>query len=101
MGTACPPSGGNSTYPSVQISGTSSEINQPVETTIGPNEQCTVEQRVEFWAKAEDEPHTLNPKRYTQVLHLYLENITALDAPIRVKLTRNGGTDWEMIELPH
>jgi hypothetical protein len=35
MGTACPPSGRNSTYPSVQISGTSSDSDLAIVVEVG------------------------------------------------------------------
>jgi hypothetical protein len=75
-------------------------ITRDVDTTIDPDEACNIEYLLKFWIAAEEEANTHSPKRYTQLLHLSLENLTKFPKPIKVKLTRMGATDPEIIELP-
>jgi hypothetical protein len=55
---------------------------------IDRNAPCEVNWLMEYWVRANDEPNTYAPQRYTQALVLHFENLTQL--PVELTLTTDG-----------
>jgi hypothetical protein len=72
-------------------------IERPLSCTIGPNGTCEVCTSVESWVRANTEPNTHKPVRYTQVLLMEFENL--LDHEVVIKFSIDEAT-WETERFP-
>jgi hypothetical protein len=75
-------------------------INRPISCRIDRNGTCEVVSLMSYWVKANDEPNTHTPRRYTQLLTLHFENLMSSGEPVEVKLSLDG-TNWVTERLDH
>lgn len=73
-------------------------VTRPISCRIKENGVCDVSSMTEFWIKADDEPNTHKPKRYTQTLRLHFENLLPGNSAVEIKLTTDG-TNWTTLRL--
>jgi drug/metabolite transporter superfamily protein YnfA len=70
-----------------------SGISRPISCRIDRDGICEVNSMFEFWIQADDESNTHKPRRYTQTLCLYFENLLHSGQAVEIKLTLDG-TNW-------
>lgn len=78
-----------------------STVSRPISCRIEPDCSCDVESLMEFWIRADDEPNTHVPSRYTQSLTLLFENWVPAEHQVAIKVSVDGGTTWIDEQLPH
>jgi len=69
------------------------KLTRPISTRIERDASCKVEYLVEYWGKANEEPHSLSPKRYNQLITLEFENLTGIAVTIQVSEDGKKPTD--------
>jgi hypothetical protein len=75
------------------------EISKPLSCVIDKDSSCQVSRQTEHWLEAENEPNIHRPKRYTQLLTLFMENLTTPGHSLVIRLSRDG-TRFDDHQLP-
>lgn len=75
------------------------KINESISTTIERGGECAVEYKVGFWFKANDEPYTHTPVRYTQYMKIIVENNIMDGQSLNFKLCADDGVRVEREQI--
>jgi hypothetical protein len=94
-----PPAGGQSNrliylrvndIPQCEAQEFGAEISQPLSCVIDKDSSCKVSRQTEHWLQAVDEPNIHRPKRYTQLLTLFIENLTIPAQNLVIQFSQDG-----------